>query len=70
MAAVQFAFYEAVNAITKLYPSDRVKLDAAPEASLEAAVAATNRVMLANLAPAQQPALDNAYQAQSGCLPR
>jgi hypothetical protein len=69
MAAVQFAVYEAVNAITKRYPSDRVKLDAAPGASLEAAVAATNRVMLANLAPAQQAALDSAYQSALAAIP-
>lgn len=69
MAAVQTAVYEAVNAITKRYPSNRVKLDAAPGASLEAAVAAANRVMLTNLAPAQQAALDSAYQTALAAIP-
>src|ERR1700730_7353153 len=69
MAAVQFAVYEAVNTISKRYPSARVKLEAAPGASLEAAVAAANRVMLANLAPAQQPALDTAYQTSLTTIP-
>ena len=69
MAAVQTAVYEAVNAITKRYPSNRVKLDAAPGASLEAAVAAANRVMLANLASAQQAALDSAYQTALAAIP-
>jgi len=39
MAMVQSAVYEAVNAITKRYPPERVKLDAASGASVEAAVA-------------------------------
>ena len=69
MAAVQSAVYEAVNAITKRYPADRVKLDASPGASLEAAVAAANRVMLASLAPAQQAALDSAYQTALAAIP-
>jgi len=62
MAAVQSAVYEAANAITKRYPSDRVKLDAASEASLEAAVAAANRSTLVKLAPGQQAAIDSAFQ--------
>ena len=51
MTMVQSAVYEAVNAITKRYPPDRVKLDAAPGASVDAAVAAANRAMLSKLAP-------------------
>jgi hypothetical protein len=69
MAAVQAAVYESVNAITKRYPSDRVKLDAAPGASIEGAVAAANRMTLAKLAPAQQPALDSAFQAALAAIP-
>ena len=59
---VQSAVYEAVNAITKRYPADRVKLDAAPGASVEAAVAAANRATLSKLVPEQQAAIDSAYQ--------
>src|SRR5262249_15612973 len=50
-AIVQTAVYEAVNGITKRYPLERVKLDAAPGASVEAAVAAANRATLSALVP-------------------
>src|ERR1700751_6064920 len=69
MAVVQSAVYEAVNAITKRYPSDRIKLDTAPGASLEAAVAAANGATLAKLAPAQQQAIDKAVQAALVAVP-
>src|SRR6266567_3606768 len=62
MAMVQSAVYEAVNAITKRYPPDRVTLDAAPGASVEAAVAAANHATLLKLVPSQQAAIDSAYQ--------
>jgi PAP2 superfamily len=68
-AVVQTAVYEAVNAITKRYPPERVKLDAAPGASVEAAVAAANRATLAALVPVQQAAIDQAYQAALATLP-
>lgn len=54
LAIVQSAVYEAVNAITKRYPPDRVKLDAAPGASVEAAVAEANRATLSQLVPSQR----------------
>ncbi len=63
IAIVQAAVYEAVNAITKRYPPDRIKLDPAPGASVEAAIAAANRATLLKLAPSQQAAIDKAYQA-------
>ena len=69
MALAQSAVYEAVNAITKRYPGDRVKLDAAPGASVEAAVAAANRATLSKLVPAQQAAIDSAYQTALSALP-
>src|SRR5215471_13468945 len=69
LAMVQTAVYEAVNAITKRYPPERVKLDAAPGASVEAAVAAANRATLAALVPVQQAAIDKAYQAALATLP-
>ena len=69
MALVQSAVYEAVNAITKRYPSDRVKLDAAPGASVDAAVAAANRATLSQLVPAQQAAIDSAYQTALSAIP-
>jgi hypothetical protein len=69
LAIVQAAVYEAVNAITKRYPPGRVTLEAAPGASVEAAVAEANRVMLSKLVPAQQDAVDRAYRAALATIP-
>ncbi|MBX3306889.1 MAG: vanadium-dependent haloperoxidase [Nitrospira sp.] len=63
LAMVQASVYEAVNAITQRYPVSDVKLEPTPGASLEAAVAAANRAMLAKLIPSQQAIIDHAYQA-------
>jgi hypothetical protein len=63
LAMVQTAVYEAVNAITKRYPADRVTPNAAPDASIAAAVAAANRAMLLRLVPSQQAAIDKSYGA-------
>jgi hypothetical protein len=63
LAIVQTAVYEATNAITKRYPASGLKLEAAPEALVEAAVAAANRATLAKLVPSQQAAIDTAYDA-------
>src|SRR5262245_37074146 len=69
VAVVQTAVYDAVNAITKRYPSTRGPLQAAPGASVEAAVAAANRATLSALAPLQQATIDKAYQAALATLP-
>ena len=69
VAIVQMSVYEAVNAITKRYPPARVKLNAAPGASVEAAVAAANRATLSQLVPSQQAAIDSAYQAALSAIP-
>jgi hypothetical protein len=61
LAMVQTAVYEAVNAITKRYPPDRVTPNAVPDASVAAAVAAANRAMLSRLVSSQQAAIDKAY---------
>ena len=61
IAMTQTAVYEAVNAITKRYPPDRVTPTAASDASVPAAVAAANRAMLTRLVPSQQVAIDKAY---------
>jgi hypothetical protein len=63
MAIVQTAVYEAVNAGTRRYAARLITLDAAPGASIEAAVAAANRATLSKLFPAQQATIDSAYQA-------
>jgi PAP2 superfamily len=69
MAIVQSAVYEASNAITKRYPPDRIKLDAGPSASVDAAVAAANRATLMKLTPSKQAAIDSAYQAKLSVIP-
>jgi len=63
MAIVHTAIYEAANAITKRYPGSGINLEAPSGASIGAAVAAASRATLAKLLPAQQPAIENAYQA-------
>jgi hypothetical protein len=62
MAIVQTAVFDAVNAITKRYPQRAQPIDAAPGASVDAAVAAANRGVLLKLLPSQQAAIDAAYQ--------
>jgi hypothetical protein len=68
-AIVQSAVYEAVDAITRRYPSNRVNLDAAPGASVDAAVAAANRATLSSLVPSQQAAIDGAYETALASIP-
>jgi hypothetical protein len=63
LAIVHAAVYEAANAVTKRYPVSGASLAVAPGASVEAAIAAANRVTLAQLVPSQQAAIDTAYQA-------
>jgi hypothetical protein len=64
LAMVQTAVYDAVNAITRRYPAAlNAKLQAAPSASVDAAVAAANRAVLLKLAPTQQAAIEAAYQS-------
>ena len=63
MAIANTAVYEAVNAITKRYPAGALKLDAAPGASVDAAIAAANRTALAKLLPSQQAAIDGALSS-------
>jgi hypothetical protein len=63
LAIVHTAMYEAANAVTKRYPPDALNVEAAPGASLEAAIAAASRTTLAKLLPAQQAAVETAYQA-------
>jgi len=63
LAIANTAVYEAVNTITKRYPAGALKLQAAPGASVDAAIAAANRTALAKLLPSQQASIDSAYQA-------
>lgn len=63
LAIVQASVYEAVNAITQRYAVRDTELQAAPGASVEAAIAAANRTALSKLVPSQQSAIDQLYQA-------
>ena len=69
MAMVQAAVYEAVNAITGRYPAERSKLDAAPGASVDAAVAEANHAVLSKLVSSQQAAIDGAHKAALSTIP-
>jgi hypothetical protein len=69
LALVQAAVYEAVNAITKRYPPDRVQLAVASGASVDAAVAAATRIALMRVFPSQQALIDKAYQAALSAIP-
>jgi hypothetical protein len=61
MALAQNAVYEAVNAITARYPSDRVDLGPAHAASIDAAVAAASRAVLLQEVPALKDKIEAAY---------
>ena len=69
MAIVQVSVFEATNAITARYPMSRVKVTAAPGASVDAAVTAATRTALLKLIPGQQAAIDADYQAALRSLP-
>jgi hypothetical protein len=69
MAIVQVSVFEAVNAITRRYPTYRVQMTPAPGASVDAAVAAATRTALLKLMPAQQAGIEADYQALLGPLP-
>jgi hypothetical protein len=63
LASAHTAAFAATNAITKRYPVSDVPLVAAPGASVDAAIAAAMRAVLAKFAPTQQAAIERAYQA-------
>jgi hypothetical protein len=69
MAFVQTSVFEAANAITGRYPPLMAKINAAPGASVDAAVAAATRTALAKLMPAQQAAIDADYEAALKLVP-
>ena len=62
LAMSHTAIYEAVNAITKKYPTGRVQLTAEPGASIEAAVAAANRGVLLQLIPNKKDEIEAEYR--------
>lgn len=68
MAFVQTAVFVAVNGITQRYPAGAPQAGT-QGASVDAAVAAANRAVLVKLMPAQQAAIDTAYQAALVSIP-
>ena len=68
MAIAHSAAYEAANAITGRYPAAGVKLVAAPDASVDAAIAAAHRAVFTRLVPSQQAAIERGYEAALGKL--
>lgn len=66
MALVQTAVFEAANGITGRYGT---KAAVAPGASVDAAVAAANRITLLRLLPAQGPSIEAAYEAALAKVP-
>ncbi len=62
-AIVQTSVYEAVNAITKVDPIGKLKLNPAPGASVDAAVASASCNALLQLVPRQREAIEKAYTA-------
>lgn len=62
LAIFHTSIYEAANRISGRYPAVAFKGEAAAGASIDAAVAAAGRASLSDLLPAQQSAIDRAYQ--------
>lgn len=69
MALVQTAAYEAVNRITGIYPENPLDLEAASGASVEAAIAAANCVVLKKMLPAQSALVDRQYEVALAAIP-
>ena len=69
MAIVQVSVFDAVSAITGRYPAFRAPVKAPAGASVDAAVAAATRTVLAKLVPAQQAAIDADYTAALKSVP-
>jgi hypothetical protein len=64
VAIAHTAAFEAAQAITKRYPvATLTRLEASPQASVDAAIAAAHRTAMTRLLPAQQSAIESAYQS-------
>jgi hypothetical protein len=69
LAVTQTAVFNAVNAVTRQYPAFLAKEDAAPGASIDAAVAAANHVALLKFLPTQAGRIEAAYAAALAKIP-
>ena len=68
LAIAHTAVYEGVNGITRKYPA-QPRIQAAADASIDAAVAAANRATLTNLLPSQTAAIESAYNTALAAIP-
>src|SRR5262249_48601576 len=68
MAMMHVAMFEAAKAATRRYAAYRLKLDANPGASPEAAAATAAHDVLAGLYPDQQAGLDSVLKASLGSI--
>lgn len=62
IATTQTAVYEAVNAVTKRYPSGKFAIKTSDGASIEAAVAAATRTVLLKMLPTNKDAIEENYR--------
>lgn len=69
MALAQTAAHAAASAITPDAAPSRFAPEATPGASTDAAIASAHRAVFSRLLPAQQPAIDAAYQAALAAVP-
>jgi hypothetical protein len=69
MAIVQVCVHDAISAIAGRHPPIIARVEAAPGASIDAAIAAATRGALSRLAPAQQAAIDAAYAEALAAIP-
>ena len=69
MAIVQVAVFDGVNAVSGQYPPLFITLDQVGNASIEAVTATATRTALMKLMPAQQAAIEAAYQAELAKVP-
>ncbi len=69
MAIVQSSVYEAVDAISKRYPTRHTDFEAPVGASIDAAIASANHVTLTQLLSSAKTSIDSAYQAALTMVP-
>ncbi len=70
VALVQTSVYAAVNSITQKYPPSEPVVDAPSGASVDAAIAAANHLMLSELLPKAEAQINEEYQQVLNLLPQ
>lgn len=69
LAIMHTAIYEAVNAITKKYPTGDVKLNASRAASVDAAISTASRAVLVKLVPSKAIDVEILYSKAMALIP-